>query len=104
MHDNKKRVRQVFVKALSMDAQGGWCLHVIQTIYFWGQRSSPGTTATSRSSAKSSSSVGGWCCRGHVDTAAVSCSSNKIHTWIRPEGGRGHSIKGNAHLERALGA
>lgn len=47
---------------------------------------SPGTAVTSLSKVKSSSSVGGWCCRGQFDTAAVSCSSNKIHTWIRPAG------------------
>ena len=46
----------------------------------------PGTLVTSLSRVKSSSRVGGWCWRGQLDTAAVSCSSNKIHTWIRPAG------------------
>lgn len=44
----------------------------------------PGTEETSLSSANSSSSVGGWCVRGQLETAAVSCSSNRIQTWIRP--------------------
>lgn len=68
---------------------------------------SPGTTVTSRSSVKSSSSVGGWCWRGQVDTAAVSCSSSRIHTWIRPVGGgahrQGHApVGGGTEAERAL--
>lgn len=46
----------------------------------------PGIVVTSLSRVKSSSRVGGWCWRGQFDTAAVSCSSNKIHTWIRPAG------------------
>lgn len=44
----------------------------------------PGTAVTSLSRVKSSSRVGGWCWRGQFETAAVSCSSNKTHTWIRP--------------------
>lgn len=52
----------------------------------WCSRSSPGTAATSLSRVKSSSRVGGWCCRGQLDTAAVSCSNSKIHTWIKPAG------------------
>lgn len=61
---------------------------------------SPGTTVTSRSSVKSSSSVGGWCCRGQVDTAAVSCSSSRIHTWIRPVWGQGTPSGGHAREGR----
>lgn len=68
---------------------------------------SPGTTVTSRSSVKSSSSVGGWCWRGQVDTAAVSCSSSRIHTWIRPVGGRTRRqgdapVRGGTEAEPAL--
>lgn len=70
------------------------CVCVCEMEAIRGQRSSPGTTATSRSRAKSSSSVGGWCCRGQVDTAAVSCSSSRIHTWIRPGGG-GATVSGD---------
>ncbi len=51
----------------------------------------PGVVVTSLSRVKSSSRVGGWCWRGQFDTAAVSCSSNKIHTWIRPAGQKTHT-------------
>lgn len=47
-------------------------------------RHSPGVLVTSLNSSKSKSKVGGWCCRGQLDTAAVSCSSRMIQTSIRP--------------------
>lgn len=44
----------------------------------------PGVLVTSLNSSKSRSKVGGWCCRGQMDTAAVSCSNRMIQTSIRP--------------------
>lgn len=44
----------------------------------------PGVLVTSLSSSKSKSKVGGWCCLGQLDTAAVSCSNRMIQTSIRP--------------------
>lgn len=44
----------------------------------------PGVLVTSLNSSKSKSKVGGWCCRGQLDTAAVSCSNRMIQTSIRP--------------------
>lgn len=47
-------------------------------------RNLPGVLVTSLNSSKSKSKVGGWCCRGQLDTAAVSCSNRMIQTSIRP--------------------
>lgn len=44
----------------------------------------PGVLVTSLNSSKSKSKVGGWCCLGQLDTAAVSCSNRMIQTSIRP--------------------
>lgn len=48
------------------------------------RRHLPGVLVTSLNSSKSKSKVGGWCCRGQLDTAAVSCSNRMIQTSIRP--------------------
>lgn len=44
--------------------------------------------------------MGGWCCRGQVDTAAASCSSSRIQTWTRP-GGRDAAQHAGTHTAAA---